>query len=194
MKAIFMPGCGVNREYKEEVKKTMEYLEKHFDEVLLHQKCCKMDVERPTADVFIYSCFGCYPRMEEKNMAREYFSIYEIFEQYGLPVEPKPENGEITLGIHECSKLKEDKHNKDLMRSTLLKLGYKIEESQIISDDYDKCGKVLCLADKENGLEVLNHSLRNYETNEIVSVCKGCVAHMTKTSKNATHMFEQIFK
>lgn len=194
MKAIFMPGCGVNREYKEEVAKTVEYLEKHFDEVILHQVCCKMEAERPTADVFIYSCFGCYPRMLVKEMAKEHYSIYEIFEQYGLPVEPKESNKNITLGVHECSKLKEDQINKDLLRSTLTKLGYNIEDEQIISDDYDKCGKVTVLNDKENGLNVLEHSLRNYKSDTIVSVCKGCVAHMNKTNRNATHLFEQIFK
>lgn len=194
MNAIFMPGCGVNREYKDEVSKTMEYLQQHFDEVELHQVCCKVDVNRPKADVFIYACFGCYPRMLVKDMANEYFSIYEIFEKYGLPVKAKESNKEITLGIHECSKLKEDQVNKDLMRSTLVKLGYNIEESQIISNDFDKCSKVLCLTDKENGLSILEDSLKNYKTNEIICVCKGCVAHINKTSKNATHLFDQVFK
>lgn len=194
MNAIFMPGCGVNREYKKEIEKTMEYLNLHFDEVILHQKCCKMEAERPKADVFIYSCFGCYPRMLVKDMAEEHYSIYEVFEKFGLPVEPKESNKDITLGIHECSKLKDDQVNKDLIRSTLLKLGYKIEESQITSDEFDKCAKVLCLDDKENGLETLENSLQNYKTNQIVSVCKGCVAHINNTTKNATHLFEQIFK
>ncbi len=194
MTAIFMPGCGVNREYKDEVAKTMEYLQKHYDEVLLHEVCCKMKAERPKADVFIYSCFGCYPRMLVEDMAKEHLSIYEVFEKFGLPVEPKESNKNITLGIHECSKFKDDQTNKDLLRSTLIKLGYKIEESQIISDDFDKCAKVLCLADKENGLNVLEDSLKNYKTNDIVCVCKGCVAHIDKTSKTATHLFEQIFK
>ena len=194
MKAIFMPGCGVNREYKPEVLKTVEYLEKHFDEVILHEVCCKMEAERPTADVFIYACFGCYPRMLVKDMAKEHYSIYEIFEQYGLPVEPKESNKNITLGVHECSKLKDDQVNKDLLRSTLIKLGYNIEDKQIISDEYDKCGKVTVLNDKENGLKVLEHSLRDYESDNIVCVCKGCVANINKTNRHSTHLFDQIFK
>lgn len=193
MKAIFMPGCGVNREYKDEVTRTIDYLEQHFDEVELHTVCCKMDADRPKADVFIYSCFGCYPRMLEKKLAKEHYSIYEIFDKYGLPIEGKESNKNITLGIHECSKLKDDQINKDLMRSLLIKLGYNLDESQIISSNYDKCAKVLCSNDKETGVSVLEASLKNYKTNEIVSACKGCVANINNTSKESTHLFHKIW-
>lgn len=194
MKTIFMPGCGVKRDYQEELNKTMEYLKRHFDDVELYDKCCKENAEKPVVDTFIYSCFGCFPRMEAANVAKNYYSIYEIFDTYGLPVESKPENKDIVLGVHECSKLKDDQVNKDLLRSTLLKLGYQIEESQIVSEDYDKCAKVLMLNDKENGLEVLENSLKDYDTNEIVTMCKGCVANISKTSKNGIHLFSQIYK
>jgi hypothetical protein len=76
----------------------------------------------------------------------------------------------------------------------LTRLGYPVEEEQIISDDYDKCAKVLMLVDADNGLNVLENSLKNYKSNNIVSMCKGCVAHIEKTSKESTHLFSQIFK
>jgi|GEM_PF-6185749 len=194
MKAIFMPGCGVKREYQDELKQTMEYLKKYFDDIELYETCCKHPDEKPTVDVFIYSCFGCLPRMQAANVATEYYSIYEIFEKYGMPVEAKEENKNITLGVHECSKLKEDSYNKTLLRKMLTNLGYQIEEEQIISDDYDKCAKVLVLDDPENGVEVLEHSLRNYKSDIIVTQCKGCVANINKTNRNAEHLFSRIFK
>ncbi len=194
MKTIFMPGCGVKREYPEEVNKTLEYLKKHFEDVSLYETCCKMPGEKLKADIFIYSCFGCLPRMEAADTATEYYSIYEVFDKYGMPVEAKEGNKEITLGVHECSKLKDDQVNKDLLRSILTRLGYQVEDMQVISDEYDKCAKVLMLEDKENGQEVLEKSLRDYQSKTIVSMCKGCVANIEQTSKDSTHLFEQIFK
>jgi len=194
MKTIFMPGCGVKRDYQDELKMTMDYLKEHFEDVELYEACCKMDVEKPKADTFIYSCFGCYPRMEAINTAKNYYSIYEIFDKYGLPAEAKQENKNVVVGIHECSKLKDDQKNKDLLRKIVKQLGYQIEEAQVITEEHDKCAKVLVASNGEQGIEVLQSQLANYKADTIVTMCKGCKANFDKTSKNGTHLFELIFK
>lgn len=213
-KYVFYPGCQLSAGYSEEVSKTYNYLmEKLEGGVGLYLGCCgapadwagreeqfknsikkiRSNLEMLGNPIVIIACSTCFNNFKENLGDIEIKSLWEIYDEKGLPSDAKLGNGKI-LAVHDACTTRKEKSIHESIRNIAKKLEYKIEEPEFGRETTKCCGYggLVYFANKDFSKEVTEDRIHDSE-NDYLAYCAMCRDLFVLRGKKTYHILDLIY-
>lgn len=213
-KYVFYPGCQLSAGYSEEVSKTYNYLmEKLEGGVGLYLGCCgapadwagrqelfnnsikkiRLNLEMLGNPIVIIACSTCFNNFKENISDIEIKSLWEIYDEKGLPSDAKLGNGKI-LAVHDACTTRKEKSIHESIRNIAKNLEYKIEEPEFGRETTKCCGYggLVYFANKEFSKEVTENRIHDSE-NDYLAYCAMCRDLFVLRGKKTYHILDLIY-
>lgn len=213
-KYVFYPGCQLSAGYSEEVNKTYNYLmEKLEGGVGLYLGCCgapadwagreeqfnnsikkiRSNLQMLGNPTVIIACSTCFNNFKENLGDIEIKSLWEIYDEKGLPSDVKLGNGKI-LAVHDACTTRKEKSIHESIRNIAKKLEYKIEEPEFGRETTKCCGYggLVYFANKEFSKEVTEDRIRDSK-NDYLAYCAMCRDLFVLRGKKTYHILDLIY-
>jgi len=213
-KYIFYPGCQLCATYPEYVTKSYEYLMDKLDGgVGLYLGCCgtpakwagkqeeysdilkkiQSNLEKLGNPIVIAACTTCFINFKENIKNIKAKSLWEVFDEKGLPPDVKLGNGKI-LAIHDTCSSRHEKGVQDSVRNIAKSLQYKIEEPEF-SGEKTKCcgfGGLVYFVDKKFSCEITNDRIKDSDK-DFLAYCSVCRDLFVSQGKRTFHILDLIY-
>lgn len=211
---LFYPGCQLSASCPEYVESSYKYLVSRIKEgVGLMLGCCgapadwagRQDLmqnsqkrlkdawEELGKPIFILACSSCCGIFEKYLPEIPFISLWEIFDQYGLPETAKNGGGHI-LNVHDACSTRHNKNIQDSLRNIATKLGYEIQELKY-SKERTKCcgyGGLVYFANKEQSEDFVKDRIGESDKDYLV-YCAMCKDLFIDGGKRTYHILDLIF-
>lgn len=211
---LFYPGCQLSASYPEYVEETYKYLLSRIKEgVGLMLGCCgapadwagRQDLMEKSAEklreawilkgkpTFILACSSCSSIFEKYLPDIPCMSLWEIFNNYGLPETAHKADGDI-LSVHDACSTRHNSYIHEGVRSIAQKLGYEIKELKY-SKEMTKCcgyGGLVYFANKEQSADFVNDRI-NESDEDMLVYCAMCKDLFVEGGKRTYHILDLIF-
>lgn len=213
-KYVFYPGCQLSASYSEQVFKTYNYLMEKLDGgVGLYLGCCgapadwagNEDLFNKTVEkihsnikamgdpVVITACSTCYNNFNKSLKDIKIKSLWEVFDEKGLPEDAKMGNGKI-LAIHDACTTRKEKDIHKSIRNIAASLDYKIEEPVFTKENTKCCGYGgdVYFSNKEFSKEVTEDRIKDSD-NDFLAYCAMCRDLFVLKGKKTYHILDLLF-
>lgn len=211
---LFFPGCQLSASSPEYVEKTYGYLVSVIKEgVGLMLGCCGApadwagrqdrmadNIERIRKaweelgkPILILACSSCCEIFEKYLSDIPFVSLWEIFDQYGLPSTAKNGAGHI-LNVHDACSTRHNTAVQDSVRSIAEKLGYEIRELKYTKEKTKCCGYggLVYFANREQSDDFVRERLGESDSDLLV-YCAMCKDLFVGGGKKTFHILDLIF-
>lgn len=216
---LFYPGCQLSASHSEQIQDIYKYLVGTFKEayvegdVGMYLGCCGApadwagrtdlmeenvqriksvweEMEQPT---FILACSSCVSIFEKYLPEIKIVSLWEIFDQYGLP-ERNIKPGRRVLNIHDACATRHNTKIHDSIRNIVHSLGYKIEELPYTKEKTKCCGYggLVYYANKEQAQEFVKDRM-NESSEDLLVYCAMCKGLFVEGGKRTYHILDLIY-
>ncbi len=210
---VFFPGCQLSASAPDQVEQVYAYLRQRLPEVGLMLRCCGAPADwagRP--DLFqaalaevteqlagmgqprlILGCSSCYQIFKANLPGVEIVSLWELFDQLGLPAEARPSSGGM-LSIHDPCSTRYEAHIQESVRRLVGKLGYQIDELPLSREKTTCCsyGGLMWLANPELSRKVVAHRIAANPA-DYLTYCAMCRDFFARHGKRSLHLLDLIF-
>lgn len=213
-KYVFYPGCQLSASYPEHVVKVYNYLIEKFDDgVGLYLGCCgapadwsgrqevfsnsiekiHLNLKMLGKPIVITACSTCFNNLKENINDIEIKSLWEIFDENGLPSDVELGNGK-TLTVHDACTTRKEKAIHESIRNIAKSLDYKIEEPEFTRETTKCCGfgGLVYFANKEFSKEVTENRVKDSE-NDYLAYCAMCRDLFVLRGKRTYHILDLIY-
>jgi len=213
-KYVFYPGCQLSASYSQQVSKTYNYLMEKLDGgVGIYLGCCgapadwsgrqelfNNSIEKIHSNLkmlgnptVIIACSTCFNNFKENINDIEIKSLWEIFDEKGLPSDAKLGNGKI-LAVHDACTTRKEKKIHESIRNIAKNLEYKIEEPEFGRETTKCCGfgGLVYFANKEFSKEVTENRIHDSE-NDYLAYCAMCRDLFVLRGKKTYHILDLIY-
>jgi len=213
-KYVFYPGCQLCASYSEYVIKTYNYLMEKLDGgVGLYLGCCgapakwagrqeqydssiektKLNLEKLGNPIVITACSTCFSNFGENLKNIKIKSLWEIFDEKGLPLDSKSGNGKI-LAVHDACTTRNEGSIHESIRNIAKSLHYNIEEPQFTKEKTKCCGYggLVYFTNKEFSKEVTEDRIKDSE-NDFLAYCAMCRDLFVLKGKRTYHILDLIY-
>ncbi len=211
---LFYPGCQLSASSPEYVEKSYQYLLSKIKEgVGIMLGCCgapadwagRQDLMQENVDlfrkvwiemgkpVFILACSSCAGIFEKYLGDIQYISLWEIFENYGLPpVEKKGENH--ALNIHDACSTRHNNKIHGSIRKIVSLLDYEIKELKYYKEKTKCCGYggLVYYANREQAEDFVKDRTGE-STEDMLVYCAMCKDLFVDGGKRTFHILDLIF-
>lgn len=209
---LFFPGCQLSSSYSQYVKETYNYLRNNLEGgVGLYLNCCgapgewagRMDLFKESLDkilkdwkdmgkpTIILACSTCYYIFHKYLPEIEIASLWEIFNEKGLP---NPEKRNKKLVVHDSCTARDYPNIYQSIRSTLEKLEVEIIEPKY-TKEYTQCcgyGGLAYFANKEFSEKATKERIEA-EDEDYLAYCAMCRDLFVSQGKKTLHILDLIF-
>lgn len=213
-KYIFYPGCQLSASSPQHVIETYNYLMEKLDGgVGLYLGCCgapadwagreelfnetiektKSNLQKLENPIVITACSTCYNNFNKTMKDIKIKSLWEVFNEKGLPKGARKGNGKI-LAIHDACTTRREKNIHENIRNIARKLDYKIEEP-IFTKETTKCcgyGGDLYFSNKESSKEITEDRIKD-SNNDFLAYCAMCTDLFLLKGKKTYHILDLLF-
>lgn len=213
-KYVFYPGCQLSAGYSEEVSKTYNYLMEKLDGgVGLYLGCCgapadwagrqeqfnnsikkiRSNLEMLGNPIVIIACSTCFNNFKENISDIKIKSLWEIYDEKGLPSDAKLGNGKI-LAVHDACTTRKEKSIHESIRNIAKNLKYEIEEPEFGRETTKCCGYggLVYFANNEFSKEVTENRIHDSE-NDYLAYCAMCRDLFVLRGKKTYHILDLIY-
>lgn len=213
-KYVFYPGCQLSASYSEQVIKSYNYLMEKLDGgVGLYLGCCgapakwagrqeqfnssiekfQSNLEMLGNPVVITACSTCFSNFKENTKNIEIKSLWEIYDEKGLPGDAKLGNGKI-LAVHDACTTRNESGIHESIRNIAKSLNYKIEEPKFTKENTKCCGYggLVYFTNKEFSKEVTEDRIKDSE-NDFLAYCAMCRDLFALRGKRTYHILDLIY-
>lgn len=211
---LFYPGCQLSASYPEYVEKAYIYLVDRIKEgVGLMLGCCgapadwagRQDLMKKNTDklretwvnmgkpTFILACSSCCSIFEKYIPEIPFTSLWEVFDNYGLPETAQNTTNHI-LNVHDACATRHNKNIQESLRNIVVKLGYEIEELKY-SKEKTKCcgyGGLVYFANREQTNAFVQDRIDESDKDLLV-YCAMCKDLFVEGGKRTFHILDLIF-
>lgn len=211
---LFFPGCQLSGTFPGHAKRAYEYLRNRLEGgVGLMLRCCgapadwagRVETFSQVLGSFraqwrymgspslILACSSCYAVFKSHLPEARLVSLWEIFDQRGLPqVDPMPGQG--LLAIHDPCTSRHEEGMQESVRNIVKKLGLEIAELPLSRDKTECCGfgGLMYFANRELAEKVIERRIHG-TTAELLAYCAVCCCHFGSMGKPTRHLLELIF-
>jgi NADPH-dependent glutamate synthase beta subunit-like oxidoreductase len=211
---LFFPGCQLSASSPDHVRKTYSYLtEKLTGGVGLMLRCCgapadwsgRAEVFQNVLDEFteqwwkmgepqlIPACSTCYEILKTHLPEVSILSLWEIFEQLGLPETTGPGSSR-TLAVHDACTTRNEPHIQASVRNLIQKIGFTIEELPLSKTKTECCGYggLMFFANPELARRVIDRRIGESSA-EYAVYCAMCRDYFASRGKRTFHLLDLIF-
>jgi hypothetical protein len=212
---VFFPGCQLSASSPDHVEKAYCYL---IDQLLdknvgLMLGCCgapanwagrndlfdttlsqwRSQLQTMGNPVLILACSSCYQVFKSYMPEIKIISLWDIFDQYGLPeVRSMPTNQ--TVSIHDPCATRHENHIHDSVRRIVHQMGYQIEELPLSRERTACCsyGGHMWLANHDLAQNVVQRRIAEGEA-DYVTYCAMCRDFFAAQGKRTLHILDMIY-
>lgn len=211
---LFYPGCQLSASYPEYVEKSYLYLLSRIKEgVGIMLGCCgapadwagRMDLMEQNVDrlkkvweemgkpTFIMACSSCCSIFEKYLPEIPFMSLWEIFDQYGLP-ETAPKGEGHILNVHDACSTRNYPKIHESLRNIAKQLGYEIHELKYTKEKTKCCGYggLVYYANSEQTEDFVKDRI-NESGDDYLVYCAMCKDLFVEGGKRTFHILDLIF-
>ncbi|MBU3199257.1 FAD-dependent oxidoreductase [Clostridium estertheticum] len=213
-KYVFYPGCQLSASYSEYVIKAYNYLMEKLDGgVGLYLGCCgapakwagrqeqydssiekvKSNLEKLGNPIVITACSTCFSNFGESLKNITIKSLWEIFDEKGLPLGAKSGNGKI-LAVHDACTTRNENGIQESIRNIAKRLHYEIEEPEFTKENTKCCGYggLVYYTNKEFSREVTQDRIKDSDK-DFLAYCAMCRDLFVLKGKKTYHILDLIY-
>jgi Fe-S oxidoreductase len=210
---VFFPGCQLSASAPEQVKQVYAYLRSHLPQVGLMLGCCgapadwagEREVFKSAMDQFvdhyeelgkpkvILACSSCYQVFKNNLPDIPIVSLWEVFDQNGLPESALSKKGGV-VSIHDpCSTRHESQIHESVRRLTQ-KMGYRIEELPLNREKTACCsfGGQTWLVNPPLSQRIIDRRIHE-SPNDYLTYCAMCRDFFANHGKPTLHLLDLLF-
>lgn len=210
---LFFPGCQLSASAPEQVEQVYAYLRARLPGAGLMLRCCgapadwagRTDLFQASLAEFstwhtgmgrprvILACSSCYQIFKTNLPDVEIVSLWQLFEQLGLPEGVNRENGRV-VSVHDPCSTRHERQMHESVRRVLTQLGYQIEKLPLNREKTTCCsyGGVMWLANPELAREVVERRLAANPA-DYVTYCAMCRDFFAARGKRTLHLLDLLF-
>ncbi len=210
---VFFPGCQLSASAPEQVEQVYAYLREKLSGVGLLLRCCgapadwagrsdlvQDNLAELSAQIaamghprVILACSSCYQIFKTRLPDVEIVSLWELFEQLGLP-QGAPQGKDRVVAIHDPCTTRYESHIQDSVRSLVGRLGYRVEELPLSREKTTCCsyGGVMWLANPELAQEVVERRI-SASPADYLTYCAMCRDFFANHGKRTLHLLDLVF-
>lgn len=211
---LFFPGCQLSGSFPDHVKKAYAYLRDRLQGgVGLMLRCCgapadwagRAETFSQVLDAFrakwmemgspqlIPACSSCYAVFKAHLPEARLVSLWEIFDQWGLP-QTDPVLGQGVLAIHDPCTTRHEARIQESVRNIVRTLGMEIAELPFSRDKTECCGfgGLMYFANRELADKVVERRI-NETTMDLLAYCAVCCDYFRSGGKPTRHLLDLIF-
>ncbi len=220
---IFFPGCQLSASAPEadalgvartsQVEQVYAYLRDRLPGVGLMLRCCGAPADwAGRTDLFqaslaelsaqhaemgrprvILACSSCYQIFKTNLPEVEIVSLWELFEQLGLPEGVNLEKAGV-VSVHDPCSTRHERHIHESVRRLMTQLGYQIDELPLSREKTTCCsyGGVMWLANPELAREVVERRIATSPA-DYVTYCAMCRDFFAARGKRTLHLLDLLF-
>ena len=212
-KLFYYPSCKFIARFPEAGTKIKSYLAGRYEP----KGCCRADLASITSDdTIVYICNSCAAFFEERTLAREVVSIWELIANDKNFPFPKHENKR--MSVQDCWRTYDNATLQNAVRKILSVMNIEVVEQKSNREKTKFCGKSLyeplpkgyeALAPKRlvknaQGLFVshteeekallMKEHCQAIETDDVVCYCLACMNGINVGGKAGIHLAELVFE
>lgn len=211
---VFFPGCQLSASYSEYVIKSYNYLRaKLSGGVGLYLGCCgapadwagqselfnatmekiKTNLEKMGSPTVIAACSTCYNNLTHELKDFKVKSLWEIFDEQGLPSEAKDGEGKVLM-VHDACTTRKEKGIHESIRNIAERLNYKIEEPYFTKETTKCCGYGgnVFFSNRQFSKEVSKDRIEESK-NDFLVYCAMCRDLFVLSGKPSFHILDLLF-
>jgi len=216
---VFYPGCQLSASHSDRISDLYQYLvgtlkEAHQEgDVGLYLGCCgapaqwagRQDLmnesihkikavwEEMEQPIFILACSSCISIFEKYLPEITTLSLWEIFDQYGLP-ERNIIPGRRVISIHDACTTRYHAKIHQSIRRIVIQLGYTIEELDSTMEETKCCGYggLVYYANKQHAQEFVKDRMKDSQEDLLV-YCAMCKDLFVEGGKRTFHILDLIY-
>jgi Fe-S oxidoreductase len=207
---VFFPGCQLSASSPEQVEKVYAYLREHLPSVGLMLRCCgsladwagekdrfqealnaiKTQHEGMGKPKVVLACSSCYQVFKNNLPDIEIVSLWELFEQFGLP-KGTTTKGSGVVSIHDPCSTRHETHIHESVRHLVTRAGYKIEELPLNREKTSCCsyGGEMWLANPELASQVIDRRIAESPA-DYLTYCAMCRDFFASHGKPSLHILD----
>lgn len=214
---LFFPGCQLSAANPEYVERIYAWLQNSLPEGTragLMLRCCgapadwagRTDLfEAAMADFktayeamgrprLALACSSCYRVFQTHLPGAELVSLWELFDQYGLPSAPPVSKRQPALSVHDPCTARHQPQMQDSVRRIVGRLGYRLEELPLSREKTECCGYggLMWLANPPLATETARRRA-GAGSADYVAYCAMCRDFLAAQGKPTRHLLDLIF-
>ena len=149
------------------------------------------DMESPT---FILACSSCMRIFETYLPEIKTVSLWEIFDQYGLP-EVDIKSGRRVLTVHDACATRDHSEIHESVRNIVKTLGYKVEEMPYSKSETKCCGYggLVSYANPEQAAAFAKDRINDSSEDDVLVYCAMCKDALVREGKRAFHILDIVY-
>jgi NADPH-dependent glutamate synthase beta subunit-like oxidoreductase len=211
---IFFPGCQLSASAPGHVERAYAYLtEKVAGGVGLVLRCCGAPAEwSGRAELFqaalleikdrwqemgrprlILACSTCYQMFKKHLPEIEIVSLWELYDQLGLPQAAQPP-GPVLVAVQDACSTRHEQHIQESVRRILHKRGLEIEELPANREKTECCGYggLMLFANRKLADDVIRRRIGESPA-DYVAYCAMCRDNFAANGKKTYHLLDLIY-
>lgn len=211
---VFFPGCQLSGSTPGHVEKAYAYLTEKLDGgVGMMSRCCGApaewaghleefqeglrDIKGQLEDMgnprLILACSTCYQTFKNHLPELDIVSLWELYDQFGLPEETAPQKPGV-VAVHDACTTRYEKQIHDSVRNVLRKLDFKIEELPNRRETTECCGAggLVQFANRKLANDMAKRRA-DESSADYVAYCAMCRESFAAQGKKAYHILDLIF-
>ncbi len=211
MTVYYFPGCKYKAHNPEASGKLAAYLDRHHG--IVTTGCCSIDHVLPgSEDTVLYQCPTCGLILAESSSHSELKSVYE----YLLEDEDFvwPDHSGKVMTVQDCWRTRNDRAYCEAVRRAAEKMNITVKEIENNFEKTDICGPTLFRApspryetlapeslvkngnfhpcsEEEQKEKMIEHG-KQYETEEVICYCTGCMEGVRMGNHEPVHLLDLI--
>ncbi len=211
---VFFPGCQLSASAPDHVERAYAYLtEKVAGGVGLMLRCCgapaewsgrselfqaglseiKEQLQEMGRPRLILACSTCYQMFKKYLPEIEIVSLWEIYDQFGLPEIAAPQKP-ASVAVQDACTTRHEQHIHESVRSILQKLGFGIEELPTSRETTECCGYggLMLFANRKLADDVIRRRIDESPA-DYVAYCAMCRDNFAAKGKKTYHLLDLIY-
>jgi NADPH-dependent glutamate synthase beta subunit-like oxidoreductase len=213
---VFFPGCQLSASSLEHVEQVYTHLgEKLPDSKIgLMLGCCGAPANwAGRVDLFqdalanwrenhralgqpkvVLACSSCYQTFKTHLPDIEIVSLWELYDQYGLPESAVVRGQSSVVSIHDPCTTRYDRSIQDAARNIVQRLGYQIQELPLSREKTECCsyGGNMWVANRDLAKKVVERRVAESES-DYVTYCAMCRDFFARQGKRTLHVLDLIY-
>jgi NADPH-dependent glutamate synthase beta subunit-like oxidoreductase len=142
----------------------------------------------------ICACSTCYQEIKNNLSQIPATSLWQIYDQYGLPESARELTPPQSVAIHDPCTTRHEPVFQECSRRILARLGYRVEELPLSGDKTECCGYGGLVASANPGLAAKITDTRAAESDlDYVVYCANCKDFLSSRGKTAWHILDLIY-
>ena len=213
---VFFPGCQLSASSSEHVEQVYAYLGEKLPEskIGLMLGCCgapanwagRVDlIDDALANwrenyrtlgqpKVVLACSSCYQTFKKHLPDVEIVSLWELYDQLGLPEQSTISNQHSAISMHDPCTTRYDRVIQDSARNLVQRLGYQIQELPLSREKTECCsyGGNMWVANRDLAKKVVERRVAESEL-DYVTYCAMCRDFFARQGKRTLHLLDLIY-